>query len=265
MVDTPNQDRARARRSAIDSLGPWFHNLHLEGGIETAPGHVLGDFPAFKWRELEHCIPSDLSGLTALDVGCNAGFYSFELARRGAHVLGIDREPLYLRQAAWAARDLGLESRIEFRELGVYDLAHLADTFDVVLFMGVFYHLRHPLLALDILARRVRGLMVFQTLTMPGRSVIAPPSDIALLDRSIMDEPGFPKMAFIEQSLASDPTNWWAPNHAAVLAMLRSSGLRIVEEPGHEIYVCEPDHESDGDRGCSVAAELEAVMRTKGR
>ena len=80
------------RQRTVEALAPWFHNLHLPGGVQTAPRHALGDFPAFKWREIADGWPHDLSGWRALDVGCNAGFYSFELAKRGAHVLGIDRE-----------------------------------------------------------------------------------------------------------------------------------------------------------------------------
>ena len=176
-----------------------------------------------------------------LDLGCNAGFYTFELARRGAHVTGIDIEPLFLHQAEWAAREFGLEHAVEFRRMQIYDLAHVDEAWDLVLFMGVFYHLRYPMLGLDIVAEKVRRLMIFQTLTMPGEDV----ADGTELDRDINDReafgaPGWPKMAFIEHEFSGDITNWWAPNHAGVEAMLRSSGLRIVGRPGHEIYLCEP-------------------------
>src|SRR6185312_14831575 len=55
----------------IAALAPWFHNLHLPDGRQTAPDHSLGDFPAFKWREIEPHIPQDLSGWRVLDIGCN--------------------------------------------------------------------------------------------------------------------------------------------------------------------------------------------------
>jgi tRNA (mo5U34)-methyltransferase len=230
------------RRREIADLGPWFHNLHLPDGLETAPDHPLGDFPGFKWAQIAPSIPASLSGWGALDIGCNAGFYCFELARRGATVTGIDRDPHYLTQARWAARQFGLEDRVEFRRMQVYDLAHDDREFDLVLFMGVFYHLRYPLLGLDIVAEKVRRLMVFQTLTVPGEEVRATDeeNDLAVDDRATLNEPGWPKMAFIEHRLAGDPTNWWAPNHAGVEAMLRSSGLHVIDRPGHEIYVCRP-------------------------
>ena len=224
----------------VEALGPWFHNLHLPDGTQTAPGHFLGDFPTFKWEQIRDHLPSDLGGWTALDIGCNAGFYSFELARRGARVTGIDHDPHYLRQARWAAGQFGLEPRVRFLEMQVYDLAAIPERYDLVLFMGVLYHLRYPLLGLDIVARKVGRRMIFQTLTMPGEEEVEPPVDLPIDQREVMLEPGWPKMAFIEHRLADDPTNWWAPTHAAVEAMLRSAGLRVLERPGHEIYVCEP-------------------------
>lgn len=256
-------DEARdgmARRREIEALGPWFHNLRLPGGLQTAPDHFLGDFPRYKWQHVAKQVPEDLDGWTALDVGCNAGFYSFELAKRGAKVTGIDSDPHYLKQARWAARELGFEQKVTFEELSVYDLGRREASYDLVLFMGVFYHLRHPLLALDMLAAKVRRRMIFQTLTMPGMEEVEPPDDIPIMERDAMLEPGWPKMAFIEGKLANDPTNWWAPNHAAVMAMLRSTGLRVVAQPGQEIYVCEPQREGQSDeRSRLLRRELEVI------
>jgi len=225
----------------IAQLGPWFHNLHLPNGEQTAPNHALGDFPAFKWQQIAPFIPEDLSGWQVLDIGCNAGFYAIELAKRGAQVLGIDVDPHYLRQAAWAAAQFGLEDKIELRQMQVYDLARLDRQFDLIWYMGVLYHLRYPLLSLDILSQKARNLMVFQTLTMPGEQEKETPNDFGLLDRKQMLEEGWPKMAFIEKRMAGDPTNWWAPNHAGILAMMRSCGFALKHQPGHEIYVLQVD------------------------
>jgi tRNA (mo5U34)-methyltransferase len=225
----------------IDSLKPWFHNLHLPDGTQTAPGHFLGDFPRFKWEQIKKSIPKNLTGWTALDIGCNAGFYSFELAKRGAKVLGIDLDPHYLRQARWAAKQMGLSDVVSFRQMQVYDLARMKRSFDLVIFMGVFYHLRYPMLALDIVTQKVARMMVFQTLTMPGEEVYHPKPDMTLDERKQMLKKGWPLMAFIEKRLANDPTNWWAPNHAAIEAMLRTCGLKVTQRPGHEIYITRPD------------------------
>jgi tRNA (mo5U34)-methyltransferase len=236
----------------IKRLGPWFHNLHLPEGGQTAPDHPLGDFPAFKWSEIEHSIPRDLRGWSALDIGCNAGFYSFELAKRGAHVVGVDSDEHYLTQARWAKTQFALD--VEFRRSSVYDLARTAERFDLVLFMGVLYHLRYPLLALDIVAEKVQRLLVFQTLTMPGQEAGPTPDDLPIDERDRLLERDWPKLAFIEKCLAGDPTNWWAPNHAAVEAMLRSTGLELVARPGHELYVCRPTG------GAVARPELDAAL-----
>lgn len=228
----------------IAALGPWFHNLHLPDGTQTLAEHPLvwGDFPGDKWRLIAPAIPTDLAGWRVLDIGCNAGFYSFELARRGASVVGIDHEPRCLRQARWAADKLGLADRVTFRQAKIYDLAHEGESFDLVWFMGVFYHLRYPLLGLDIAAQKAGRMMVFQTLTLPGDDPApGPVADMPLLEREAMRAPGWPKMAFIEHRLAGDRTNWWTPNLAGVEAMLRSAGLRVTERLPQEVFVCEPD------------------------
>jgi tRNA (mo5U34)-methyltransferase len=239
----------------IAQLGPWFHNLHLPGGLQTAPDHPLGDFPTYKWRELAPHLPADLSGWTALDIGCNAGFYSFELAERGADVLGIDLDERYLRQARWAAERLGLAERVRFRRLQVYDLARSGEQYDLVLFMGVLYHLRHPLLALDLVARATRRLLVLQTLTMPDAPAPEPWVDLQFDRRDVLRWPGWPSAAFVEHKLAGDETNWWVPNESGVEAMARSAGLDVVARPGDEIFVCEPRR-----LPAQVAVELDAVF-----
>jgi tRNA (mo5U34)-methyltransferase len=239
LLTHPSKDTAGLATGA-EALAPWFHNLHLPDGTQTAPDHPLGDFPAFKWREISPAVPADLSGWTALDIGCNAGFYALELARRGAKVVAIDKDEHFLRQARWACAQFEFGHRIELRQGQVYDLARSSERFDLVLFLGVFYHLRYPLLGLDLVTQSVRRLLLFQTLTMPGDAVIDTPEDQDFNDRAALTAPGWPKMAFIEKKLAGDLTNWWAPNHAAVEAMLRSSGMRVIGRPGHEFYLCEP-------------------------
>ena len=244
---------------AAAAFAPWFHNLHLPDGSQTAPDHPLGDFPAFKWRDIARHLPEDLTGWTALDIGCNSGFYSIELAKRGAQVTAIDKDPHFLRQAEWAVEQFKLKDRITVREAQVYDLASWTKRFDLVLFLGVFYHLRYPLLGLDIVAEKVDRLMVFQTLTMPGEECVDAPENLDMNDRQRMLEAGWPKMAFIEKELAGDWTNWWAPNHSAILAMLRTAGLKAVAKAAHEIYVCEPSARSVEEGRTYDPAELRAA------
>jgi len=225
----------------IQKLGPWFHNIHLPDGHQTAPHHTFGDFPDFKWQEIKPYIPVDLAGWKVLDIGCNAGFYTIELAKRGAQVIGIDVDPHYLRQAEWVAQQFGLEKQVEFRQMQVYDVTRMEEEFDLIWYMGVLYHLRYPLLSLDILSQKLKKFMIFQTLTMPGEEVLEVPNDLDINNREEMQKTGWPVMAFIEKRLAGDVTNWWAPNHAAIEAMMRSCGLKVTQRPAHETYLCEPD------------------------
>jgi tRNA (mo5U34)-methyltransferase len=221
----------------IRSLGEWFHNIDI-AGVQTAPGHFLGDFPRVKWERFQHAIPADLHGKTVLDIGCNAGFYSIEMKRRGAaRVVGIDFDERYLAQAHFAANALGLD--IEFRKLSVYDVHELGEQFDFVLFLGVFYHLRHPLLALDLIHEHVtRDLFVFQSLQRGSEGVEPVADDYRFWETDVFERPAFPKMFFIEKRYAGDPTNWWIPNRAGVEAMLRSAGFDVVDHPETEVFVC---------------------------
>jgi tRNA (mo5U34)-methyltransferase len=224
-------------RRRVAELAPWFHNLTLEG-VETAPNHFLGDYPRFKWRQFESVVPADLSGKSILDIGCNGGFYSIEMKRRGAErVVAIDFDQTYLDQARFAAEVSGME--IDFQKLSVYDVGALREKFDLVIFMGVLYHLRHPLLALDLIREHVANdMLLFQSMQRgdPGTMPIA--ADYPFSETAVFEDPRFPRAYFIEHHYASDPTNWWIPNAACVEAMLRSSGFQIVEHPEPEVYLC---------------------------
>jgi tRNA (mo5U34)-methyltransferase len=229
---TPDAIRERAK-----TLGPWFHNLDL-AGVRTAPDHFLGDYPQVKWQSFKDAVPADLTGKTVLDIGCNAGFYSMAMKRRGAaRVLGVDFDADYLAQARFAAEVEGLD--IAFRQLSVYDIATLGERFDVVFFIGVFYHLRHPLLALDLIHEHVaKDLLVFQSLQRGSNQVMPLAEDYPFSETAPFDDPGYPKMHFIEHSYSHDNTNWWAPNRAASAAMLRSAGFSIESNPEEEVFIC---------------------------
>jgi tRNA (mo5U34)-methyltransferase len=229
-----SQDEIRAK---VRALGPWFHNIDLDG-VATAPDHFLGDYPAAKWRRFAHAIPADLTGRSVLDIGCNGGFYCIEMKRRGAaRVLGIDFDDDYLAQARFAAEVSGED--IEFARLSVYDVAAIGERFDIVLFMGVLYHLRHPLLALDLIHEHVADdLLIFQSMQRGSTQVDAIAPDYDFGETAHFDSPGYPKLHFIEKDYARDPTNWWAPNAACVEAMLRSAGFAITSHPEQEVYIC---------------------------
>lgn len=207
-------------------------------GIATAPDHFLGDYPEVKYERFRDSLPSDMHGMTVLDIGCNAGFYSLEMKRRGAaRVLGIDTDAHYLRQARFAAEITGLD--VHFEQLAVWDVGALGERFDVIIFMGVLYHLRHPLLALDLIHEHVaKDLLLFQSMQRGSREIASVAENYDFNAPAPFDEPGYPKMHFIEQRYSHDETNWWVPNRACVEAMLRSSGFAIESQPEDEVYVC---------------------------
>jgi tRNA (mo5U34)-methyltransferase len=249
---TSPRDRASIERR-VRELGRWFHNMDL-GGVQTAPNHFLGDYPALKWRQFAHAIPGDLTGHTVLDIGCNAGFYSIEMKRRGAtQVVGIDSDDAYLAQAAFAAEVTGTD--VEFRNLSVYDVASLRQSFDYVLFMGVLYHLRHPLLALDLLYEHVVGeALVVQSMLRGSSDVLRVAGDYPFSQRTVFDEPAYPRMAFVERKYSGDPTNWWIPNRSGMEAMLRSAGFAITSHPEEEVYICRRSVRSNDHTGAVYPA-----------
>jgi tRNA (mo5U34)-methyltransferase len=189
----------------------WFHAIELAPGITTPAAEATRD----RLDLLK--LPEDLSGKTVLDVGAWDGFFSFEAERRGAaRVLATD-------YFAWhgdnwsskegfdlARRTLG--SKVEDADIDVLDLRpQTIGTFDVVLLLGVLYHMRHPLLALERVASVTGEQLILETHV-----------DLTWLRR--------PAMAFYPGlELAWDPTNWWGPNPAAVKAMLHVVGFRRVE------------------------------------
>ena len=221
----------------VEELGPWFHNMDV-GGVRTAPGHFLFDYPNVVFQRFSHALPTSLAGRSVLDIGCNGGFYAMEMKRRGAaRVLGIDTDERYLAQARFAAEVAGLE--IEFAQASVYDVGSLGERFDLVIFMGVFYHLRHPLLALDLIHEHVAAdLLLFQSMQRgdEGAGPLAP--DFAFWDLAAFERADFPRLHFIEQRFCGDPTNWFVPNRACAEAMLRSAGFTDLVRAEPEVYLC---------------------------
>lgn len=257
-VDTSDLQGKNQLRRRIEALGDWFHNIDLQG-VPTAPHHFLGDYPAAKWNRMQTALPQRMDGLSVLDIGCNAGFHALECKRRGAaRVVGVDAGARYLQQARLASEVLGLE--VEWREMSVYALAEWREQFDIVLFLGLFYHLRYPTYALDLVVKRVRRTLVFQTMTRGVESTDRPAADYNFWNRDVFLRPGFPCMYYVEQSYAGDPTNWWIPNPAAVEGILRSAGLRIVAHPEEESWICEPLDPAPGEGNYVWDRELAGTL-----
>lgn len=144
----------------------WFHPIDLGGGIVTRPEwHIRRRF-ARRLKLLQ--IPQQLSGQRVLDIGAWDGFFSFECERRGGDVLAIDTYAWeHYGQSGFLLAKERLNSHVEDRRLAAEDLdpADIGQ-FDLVLFLGVFYHLRDPIQVLDRLRRITRGTLIIETHTL---------------------------------------------------------------------------------------------------
>ena len=131
---------------------------------------------------------------------------------------------------------------IDFEKHSVYDVDQIPGKFDFVLFMGVFYHLRYPLLALDKIIKKIGGKLIFQSMTRGSQNVRQWEENYPFWNEEIFNDPDFPAAYFIEKKYSDDQTNWWIPNRGGIEAMLRSSGLQILSQPEPETWICSPQN-----------------------
>jgi tRNA (mo5U34)-methyltransferase len=218
-------------RAEISALGPWFHNFEIARDVWTnADGAGPGaDYPARRWKDVQPLF-GNLDGKSCLDVGCSSGFFSLKAKELGAtSVLGVDsgEQVRAIDQARFASEVLGLS--VSFDTISAYDLAGLSGRFDTVFFLGVFYHLRHPLVALEAIRAVCTGSLIFQTITTPGRmknnELERRTTENVQLNSPTMLDDRFPSVRFVEGQLAGDSSCWFFPNVQAVAAMLRSCGF----------------------------------------
>ena len=219
----------------LGKLGPWFHNVPLTKFIGTRA--ELPEHPANRWRMIDSFVPKDLSGKTVLDIGVNAGFFALEMKRRGAErVLGIDIMPHILAQARFTSH--WFELPIELLEWDVYDVGALG-SFDIVVFLGVLYHLKHPLYALEKIGGVCNSTLYFQSMVRGSSVDFEPAEDYVSSEAAAFDRPEFPKLYFIEKSLNGDVSNWWMATKSCLKAMLRVSGFRNIQDTSNtEVFVC---------------------------
>lgn len=199
-------DQTSALHRADILSGAWWHSINLGG--EITPGiHPLEELES-NYRHF--ALPKDLTGKRILDVGCWDGFYSFEAEKHGAEVVAVDcwSPPNFftVRQA--------LNSRVEFREMNVYEVSReQIGSFDIVLFLGVLYHLHHPLLALQRLCEVTREVAIIETY---------------IIDNTFPTR--HPVMEFYEfEELGGQYDNWWGPSSECLMRMLRTAGFARLE------------------------------------
>jgi tRNA (mo5U34)-methyltransferase len=228
----------------LKRLEPWFHRIDLGAGIYTKTESVMGepvDHPMGPWQTIQKLLPLDLTGKTVLDVGCNAGFYSFEAKRRGAQrVLGVDGQRQHVRQGLFVRKILGLD--VEFRRLNVYELSpRSVGQFDITLALGLLYHLKHPILALENLYQITKELLVIETAIMPPSQT---PASFSYEFGVNAAAPTLHPLVYVENSPESKEQvyNWFLPGVHALLAMLRNTGfdeVELIEEKGDRaVVVC---------------------------
>lgn len=211
-------------QARIDAVADWYHRIEIRPGIVT-PGINDSETTLLQLNLAER-----YDGMRVLDIGARDGFFAFELERRGAEVVAID----YMDPAETGfpvAREL-LGSQVEYLVDNVYNVdPERYGTFDLVLFLGVVYHLRDPLLALDRL----------WDVCNPGATLIL---ETQLLDNALLvDGGGFRTLAEIDPALTEaclmqfypgdalngDHSNYWAPNAACMRGLLSTAGFDVAD------------------------------------
>lgn len=217
----------------LQKLQPWFHRIDLGRGLFTKSRSATGEpveHPLPTWERVRVCLPADLSGKTVLDVGCNAGFYAIETKRRGAkRVLGIDSQRNLIRQAIFVRNVLGLD--IDYRRMSVYDLdPHDLGQFDVTLALGLIYHCKHLVLALEKLFTITSELLILETAIYPPEKTPASSThDVGGIQATLHP------LAYVENSPDAKEAiyNWFLPGVDALCALLRNIGFgEVVVYPG---------------------------------
>ncbi|HVQ26745.1 MAG TPA: methyltransferase domain-containing protein [Planctomycetota bacterium] len=207
-------------RERIGSVRTWYHRIPIRPGIVTPGVHDSAAMLA----SLE--LPADCRGLRVLDLGTRDGFFAFELERRGAEVLAVD----YM-----AAEETGFQvvaellgSKVRHLWANVYELSpERIGSFDIVLFLGLLYHLPDPVRALTIARSLCRSRMWLESHTIDNGVLLAEGSSAPLrrLAPALAD---VPLMQFYPgRSLGDDPTNYWGPNLACLHAMLHECRFTV--------------------------------------
>ncbi|HZR83354.1 MAG TPA: DUF1698 domain-containing protein [Candidatus Binatia bacterium] len=214
----------------VAALGGWYQRIYLGRGVYT----LDWPHPAYHetvWDALSRALPADLAGASVLDVGTNAGYFALQAKRRGAgRVLGIEPDPRYLAQAELCRRVW--QSGVEYRALAAEQLGTIAESFDVVLFTGILYHLKGPLTVLEDVGRLCRDAIVVETEVIPEHRANRVRVRLGAGDRLRVRTCRSGLMKLVEgDELNGDPSNWWVPDTACVAGMLRAAGFRHVSTP----------------------------------
>jgi tRNA (mo5U34)-methyltransferase len=214
----------------VRTHGPWYQRIYLGRGVHTLDwSHAA--YHESVWAALAPVLAGRLAGASVIDVGSNAGFFALQASRLGARrVLGLEPDARYLAQAELCRRVWDLD--VEYRQLGAEQVDTVAEEFDVVLFTGILYHLKNPLRALEQAARRCRDAIVVETEVIPPSRRNRLYVRLGAPDRLRIQRSRGGFAQFLEaDELNGDPSNWWVPDTACVLGMLRVAGFRCFSRP----------------------------------
>lgn len=232
----------------IEKLSPWFHKIELTPfGVSTKEKSNFGedpDHPLPTWRHVSKCFPADLTGKTVLDIGCNGGFYAFEARKRNAlNVLGVDANNWHVRQARFVQAALGLD-RMSFSRRSIYELDPREDgQWDMVLALGLVYHLKHLVLGLENLYKITRETLILESaIALPGmagssgsKSMWSKKTQPVEMQPVTM-EYGNARKQFMplfyvknDQFATEAAENWFLPTPETLVGMLQDVGFNDVE------------------------------------
>jgi tRNA (mo5U34)-methyltransferase len=239
MVYTPEEIEAK-----IQSVPNWYHRIEVAPSIVT-PG--INDTPTYFGL---FNFPENCAGMRVLDIGTRDGYFAFEFERRGAEVLAVDYFPAANTGFAVAAELLG--SKVTHQQANIYDISPAKHgTFDIVLMLGLIYHLPDPMLALDICRKVCRGNLYLETQVIDRAFLMKDGSfvDLASLNPELV---AAPIMQFYPgDSLNKDFTNYWAPNEACMQRMLeenRFAVTRTVSNGPRALFECAIRHDPQLER-----------------
>ena len=233
MTSTRDDEAIDRRIAELDEDPGWYQDIELPDGRRTKTRRVWGeeiDHPRKRFAMIAPSVPDDMSGLSVLDIGCNAGHFAFQAADRGAtDIVGVDYNPGYIEQAKFCAEVR--DQDVDFRVMDIYDLPTLDRTFDFVFCVGILYHCRYIMQAIESVCRVSKATLAVETAIHPGH-----------------DE--HPLVRFVPASRYEGPDaagatrlpGHWHPNMTALRDLLLECGFANV----HEIF-------RDGRRGCVVA------------
>jgi tRNA (mo5U34)-methyltransferase len=209
---TPTREAKRGKDFSQELAAQgWYHSFELPDGTRFE-GHNTLDILRTRWGRFP--IPADLTGRRVLDIGAWDGWFSFEAERRGAQVIAIDCVEipnfLFIHEK--------LQSKVDYRIVDFFDLPQAGlGQFDFVFFLGVLYHLKHPLLALEMVAAMTTDTAIVESFVTDAQTWQETRDKIPTLEFYETDE------------LGNQLDNWFGPSVTALLAMCRAAGFARVE------------------------------------